>query len=97
MLSGACKLLTLVFLPLALILAGFVGSFSDMMSSINQSDSLMDLTMLELQNSCERELDEWAALFSRADARFKFLGGRQPAGSDMWIMQARWEGGDGDV
>lgn len=51
----------------------------------------MDLTMLELQNSCERELDDWAALFPRADSRFRFLGGQQPTGSNLWIMTARWE------
>ena len=53
--------------------------------------------MLELLNSCERELDDWAALLPRADAGFKFLGGQQPEGSDLWILTARWEGGDRDV
>ena len=48
--------------------------------------------MLELQNSRERELEDWAALFVQADARFKFLGGQQPAGSKLWIMEAIWEG-----
>lgn len=47
--------------------------------------------MLELQNSCERELDDWAALFAQADSRFSFLGGQQPTGSNLWIMTARWE------
>ena len=57
----------------------------------------MDLTMLELQNSCERDLDDWAALLLRADAGFKFLGGQQPEGSNLWILTARWEGGDRNV
>jgi len=52
----------------------------------------MDLTMLELQNARERELDDWAGLFKQADARFKFLGGKQPPGSNLWIMEAVWEG-----
>ena len=52
----------------------------------------MDLSMLELQNSRERELEDWAALFVQADARFRFLGGQQPAGSKLWIMEAIWEG-----
>jgi hypothetical protein len=33
----------------------------------DHSSSSMDLTMLEIQNSYERDLDEWAALFERAD------------------------------
>lgn len=51
----------------------------------------MDLTMLELQNLCERELDDWATLFHEADSRFDFLGGEQPAGSRLWILKARWD------
>lgn len=50
----------------------------------------MDLTMLEIQNSRERELDEWALLFKEADSRFEFLGGSRPTGSRLWILQARW-------
>ena len=61
----------------------------------NETNSSMDLTMLELLNSAERDLDDWAALFSQADVRFQFLGGQQPAGSHLWIMQARWDGGGG--
>ncbi|KAL9118984.1 MAG: hypothetical protein Q9187_004464 [Circinaria calcarea] len=52
----------------------------------------MDLTMLELQNSREREMDDWKALFEMADGRFKFLGGNQPNGSRLWILEAVWEG-----
>jgi len=52
----------------------------------------MDLTMLELQNSRERELDDWAKLFAAADPRFDFMGGKQPAGSILWILEAVWKG-----
>jgi hypothetical protein len=52
----------------------------------------MDLTMLELQNSRERELEDWAKLFEEADARFRFLGGKQPRGANIWILEAVWEG-----
>lgn len=58
----------------------------------------MDLTMLELQNSRERELDDWEALFAAADRRFAWKGGKQPRGSRLWILEAVWEGeaeGDG--
>ncbi|KAL8718256.1 MAG: hypothetical protein Q9181_008227 [Wetmoreana brouardii] len=51
----------------------------------------MDLTMLEIQNSAERDMEGWAALFEKADHRFKFLGGHQPAGSHLWTITARWE------
>ncbi|MCJ1261773.1 hypothetical protein MMC22_001641 [Lobaria immixta] len=52
----------------------------------------MDLTMLEILNVREREIDDWAELFRQADGRFKFLGGKQPAGSHLWIIEVRWEG-----
>ncbi|CAG8952635.1 hypothetical protein HYFRA_00009742 [Hymenoscyphus fraxineus] len=52
----------------------------------------MDLTMLELQNARERELEDWAKLFEDADPRFKFLGGKQPKGASLWILEAVWEG-----
>ena len=52
----------------------------------------MDLTMLELQNSREREMEDWATLFRDADERFDFQGGKQPAGSNLWILDAIWKG-----
>ena len=48
--------------------------------------------MLEIQNSRERDLDDWAALFQEADSSFEFMGGEQPAGSRLWILSARWNG-----
>ncbi|KAI9646018.1 hypothetical protein NHQ30_005456 [Ciborinia camelliae] len=52
----------------------------------------MDLAMLELQNARERELNDWAKLFEEADPRFRFKGGKQPAGANLWILEAVWEG-----
>ncbi|KAI9163946.1 Grayanic acid biosynthesis cluster O-methyltransferase [Paramyrothecium foliicola] len=52
-----------------------------------------DLTMKEMQNSHERELEDWKKLFSMADSRFKFQDARQPAGSNLWIMVIEWQGG----
>ncbi|OTA59190.1 S-adenosyl-L-methionine-dependent methyltransferase [Hypoxylon sp. EC38] len=52
----------------------------------------MDLAMMEIHNSRERDLDDWAALFSSADPGFEFQGGRQPAGSNLWVMVAEWKG-----
>jgi hypothetical protein len=51
----------------------------------------MDVTMLELLNAKERDVDDWTALFTLADPRFKFLGARQPKGSRMSIMEAVWD------
>ncbi|TGO30458.1 hypothetical protein BPAE_0005g00540 [Botrytis paeoniae] len=51
----------------------------------------MDLTMLESQNSRERALEDWAKLFGDADPRFTFKGGKQPAGSNLWILEAFWD------
>ncbi|KAK4041920.1 S-adenosyl-L-methionine-dependent methyltransferase [Parachaetomium inaequale] len=52
----------------------------------------MDLCMTELQNSHERELDDWAKVFELADPRFEFKGGQRPAGSNLWLMVAEWKG-----
>jgi hypothetical protein len=51
----------------------------------------MDVTMLELLNAKERDVDDWTALFAMADSRFKFLGATQPTGSRMSIMEAVWQ------
>lgn len=51
-----------------------------------------DLTMKEIQNSRERELDDWVQLFKTADPRFQFEGAMQPDGSDLWILTAEWKG-----
>ena len=51
----------------------------------------MDLTMLEMQNSQEREFDDWKNLFASVDSRFKWKGGHQPRGSRLWILTAIWE------
>jgi hypothetical protein len=51
----------------------------------------MDLTMLELLNAKERDVNDWIELFAMADPRFKFLGAKQPTGSRMSIMEAVWQ------
>ncbi|MCJ1319528.1 hypothetical protein MMC15_004864 [Xylographa vitiligo] len=51
----------------------------------------LDLCMLSLFNAQERDLDDWAKLFEMADPRFKFLGGKQPEGAVMWILEAVWD------
>lgn len=50
----------------------------------------MDLTMLEIQNSKERDLDEWITLFKRADARYSFKGMTQPPGSSLALLEVIW-------
>lgn len=52
----------------------------------------MDLTMTELQNSHERELEDWAELFRLADSRFEFQGGKLPKGANLWLLVAEWKG-----
>lgn len=52
----------------------------------------MDLTMLELQNARERELQDWKDLFTLADERFKFVGVVMPPGSNLAIITAEWQG-----
>ncbi|TLD38799.1 S-adenosyl-L-methionine-dependent methyltransferase [Venturia nashicola] len=51
----------------------------------------MDVTMLELLNAKERDVEAWTQLFAMAHPGFKFLGARQPKGSRMSIMEAIWD------
>jgi hypothetical protein len=48
--------------------------------------------MTEIQNSHEREMNDWAKVFELADPRFKFQAGHQPAGSNLSIIVAEWTG-----
>ncbi|KAI0835695.1 putative O-methyltransferase [Hypoxylon sp. FL0890] len=52
----------------------------------------MDLTMLEIGNAKERDLNEWQSLFKQADSRYVFKGMQQPPGSSLSILEATWEG-----
>ena len=56
------------------------------------SSRLMDICMLEIQNSRERELDDWVDLLRRADSRFKFLRATQPQGSKLHLLEVEWSG-----
>jgi hypothetical protein len=51
----------------------------------------MDLTMLEIGNAKERDLEEWKALFAEADARFVFKDLKQASGSRLSIIEITWE------
>ncbi|KAI1341489.1 putative O-methyltransferase [Xylariaceae sp. FL0016] len=51
-----------------------------------------DLSMVAMTNGGERELLEWQGLFAKASSGFRFLGGKQPPGSALWIMVAEWTG-----
>ncbi|KAH9884618.1 S-adenosyl-L-methionine-dependent methyltransferase [Xylariomycetidae sp. FL2044] len=50
----------------------------------------VDLTMAEIQNSHEREVQDWIALFRLADKRFEFKEAKQPEGSILWILTVEW-------
>lgn len=52
----------------------------------------MDLTMTEMQNSHEREVDDWVKLFQSASPGFEFQEAKQPKGSNLWILVAEWKG-----
>jgi hypothetical protein len=52
----------------------------------------LDLCMIAMFNSKERTVEEWAALFQKADPRFKFLGAKKPDESLLWIIEVVWEG-----
>lgn len=50
----------------------------------------MDLTMAEIQNSHERELDDWKHVIESAGLVFEWA--KQPPGSNLWLIVAVWEG-----
>ena len=48
------------------------------------------MAMKEVQNGKERDEDDWARLFQKADCRFVLKEIRQPDGSDLAIIVADW-------
>ena len=51
----------------------------------------MDIAMLQLLNSYQRDAEEWQALFRAADRRWKFIGITQPQGAAQSLIEAAWE------
>ncbi|MCJ1382875.1 hypothetical protein MMC17_005988 [Xylographa soralifera] len=58
----------------------------------NRIPRAFDLFMKQLQNSKERDHDDWRLLFERADPRFKFLGVTSPPAFGLSIIEAVWNG-----
>ncbi len=79
-------------LSLLLLLIYLLKPLQPLTRSADVANRSMDLTMMELQNSRERELEDWETLFAQADRRFSWKGGKQPRGSRLWILEAVWEG-----
>jgi len=52
----------------------------------------MDMIMLSLYNSREREKEVWERLFREADARFKDIRIWVPDGATLAIIEAVWAG-----
>ncbi|RAH69805.1 putative O-methyltransferase [Aspergillus aculeatinus CBS 121060] len=50
----------------------------------------MDMNMLSLFNSRERDAADWRALFAQADPRFRWRGVTKPAGSNLSVIQVSW-------
>ncbi|RMJ29050.1 o-methyltransferase [Aspergillus sp. HF37] len=48
---------------------------------------LRDMTMMQVFNSHERGLDDWKAVFQKADGRLRLLNVHQPVGSAMSLME----------
>ncbi|KAJ3552567.1 hypothetical protein NPX13_g11081 [Xylaria arbuscula] len=53
-----------------------------------------DLSMMILFNAGDREVSDWARLFELASPRFEFKGAKRPPGSELWILEALWNGVD---
>jgi hypothetical protein len=51
----------------------------------------MDVTMLEIGNARERDLDQWKALFAETDHRFVCKGMEQPPGSLLSMLEVIWQ------
>ncbi|ETS76496.1 hypothetical protein PFICI_11883 [Pestalotiopsis fici W106-1] len=52
----------------------------------------MDVAMQQLLNAHQREMHEWRDLFTAADARYHYIGARQPPGAIRYIIEAEWQG-----
>ncbi|KAI1360047.1 S-adenosyl-L-methionine-dependent methyltransferase [Xylaria arbuscula] len=53
-----------------------------------------DLSMMILFNAGDREVSDWARLFELASPGFEFKGAKRPPGSELWILEALWNGVD---
>ncbi|KAK8138919.1 S-adenosyl-L-methionine-dependent methyltransferase [Apiospora sp. TS-2023a] len=51
----------------------------------------LDVVMLTVTNSRERELDDWRDLFRIADPRYKFMRAWKPTKSQLWFIEAEWD------
>ena len=51
----------------------------------------MDISMKAFSNARERDAQDWAELFAKADSRFRFEGVRLFEGHRMAIITAGWE------
>ena len=52
----------------------------------------MDMIMLALHNSREREEKEWIALFAKVDERFRFQSAKVMEGTVAAVMVFEWRG-----
>ena len=52
----------------------------------------MDLSMLQLFNSREREPEDWTNLFNLADKRFTVVDIKRPPGSKLSFVEVIWKG-----
>lgn len=51
----------------------------------------MDMNMLSLFNSRERDSDDWHRLFSNADRRFVLESISKPSGSNLSVVSVVWK------
>jgi hypothetical protein len=49
-----------------------------------------DILMKSFTNAKERNAQEWAALFTKADPRFEFQGICIPPGAKCAVIEAKW-------
>jgi len=52
----------------------------------------MDLTMLEIGNAKERDLNDWKGLLEEIDTRYQLQEVYQPPGSTLSIVEVVWKG-----
>ena len=61
-------------------------------SLANRDFSNFDLSMKQLMNSKERDVDGWISLLQAADPGFRLKGISMPPGSKLAIIEVTWEG-----
>ncbi|KAI0020335.1 S-adenosyl-L-methionine-dependent methyltransferase [Xylariomycetidae sp. FL0641] len=77
-----------------LVIMDDVAIRSGMLTTLEERKSrILDISMMSLYNSAERDLDDWKVLFREVDPELKLINVTKPPGSSLSIMELGLESG----